>query len=201
MFPCICLKLLPGTRKTDFPTCWSHQTQGRCCHVSLCQASCSTSFVLEHLIMTNTVWSQNRVGAAPEFLCRSTGRLQLKEQHNSSAAEPSEGPAAETEWNWGSGIKLDRRLIICLGKSREGKNGVREFAWQFWHLGGGFWKKTSYVGPYASRSGILAVQQSPWDGYHGPHGWLVSLGHMELIDRPVTATYVSELEEACEEKF
>lgn len=158
----------------DFPACWSHQTQGTCCHVSLCQASRSMSFFLEHLIMTNSIWSQKQVDATLNFLCWSTGRAQLKEQHDSSAAGLIEGPAAEVELNLGSGIKLDRRWIICLGNSREGKNGIRDFAWKFWHLGGGIWKKPSYFGPYASRSGTLAVRHSPWGGYRSPRGWLVS---------------------------
>ena len=79
-------------------------------------------------------------------LCQSTSRVQLKEQHDSSAARLIEGPAAEVELNLGSGIKLDRRLIICLGNSREGKNGIRDFAWQFWHMGGGIRKKHHMLG-------------------------------------------------------
>lgn len=98
---------------------------------------------------------------ASNFLCRSMGRGQLKEQRNWSAGGPVEGPAAEIELNLGSGIKLDRRLVICLGNSREGKNGIRDFAWQFWCLGGGIRKNPSYVGSYALRSGILTVRHSP----------------------------------------
>lgn len=121
----------------------------------------------------NKHWSQNQRDAAPTFLCWSTGRAQLKEQHNWSAAGLIEGPAAEIRLNLGSGIKLDR-LIICLRNSREDKNCIRDFAWQFWRRRNP--KTSSYVELYASRSGILAVRHSPWGGYHGPHGWLVSSG-------------------------
>lgn len=75
--------------------------------------------------------------AVPKFLCLFMGRAQLKEQYNSSATRLIGGPAAEIELNLWSGIKLDRRLIICLGNSREDKKDIGDFAWQLWHLGGG----------------------------------------------------------------
>lgn len=78
-------------------------------------------------------------------------------------------------------------------KQRRGEKWHQRFCLEILASGRRNLKKTSHFGPYASRSGTLAVRHSPWGGYRRPRGWLVSSlsagadwssCHGPLCDRP-----------------